>query len=67
MSVRWDAVANEWIDTHARGASPATRESLRLLFVAVRAGAHKEAVTEAAALDAEVAEQLAAILETLRG
>lgn len=66
MTVRWEAIAEEWINVHARGASPASRESLQKLLAAVRAGAHHEAVSEALALDAAVAEKLNELLAARR-
>lgn len=66
MAVRWEDVANEWLDSHARDVSPASRESLRKLLACVRAASHKEAVAETLVLDADVAEQLSILLERRR-
>lgn len=66
MSVRWDDIANEWLASHAPEASQASKQSLRTLLAGIRSAAHKEAVTEASALDADVAEQLGILLARRR-
>jgi hypothetical protein len=66
MSVRWDDIAKEWLAAHAPEASQASKQSLRTLLAGIRAAAHKEAVAEAAALDADVAEQLGILLSRRR-